>query len=83
MTQPRTHKRLYVYVALMTAWAYVRLPVISLNALRVKYCIKTTVLPVVLYGYKISSVSHREMYRLRLFGNIFSREDVTESDIIR
>jgi hypothetical protein len=46
------------YVALMTAYA--RLPVVCLKALRVRYCIKTTVLPV-LYGYEIWSVSHRNI----------------------
>jgi hypothetical protein len=68
----------YLYIALMTSWAYVRLPVVCLKALRVKYYIKTSVLPVVLYGYATWSISQREAYRLRWFENIFSREKVTE-----
>jgi hypothetical protein len=52
--------------------------VVCLKASRVKYCIKTAVLPVVLYGYETWSISHREVYRFRLFENICSMEKVTD-----
>jgi hypothetical protein len=61
----------------MKAWAYVRLPVICLKALRVKYCIKTTILPV-LCGFGTWCITHREKYGLRVFENICSKEEVTE-----